>query len=89
MKDTKEKSSSEFLNHQSFLENAYEDDKVKIIQKYNEKGLRDAKVISDSIAFDSEENLLAIDLKINEGKTYYFGNISFVGNTKYSNNELN
>ena len=29
-----------------------------------------------------------IGLKINEGKTYYFGDITFVGNTKYSNNEL-
>ncbi|MGB2371892.1 MAG: BamA/OMP85 family outer membrane protein, partial [Flavobacteriales bacterium] len=58
------------------------------IAKYNEKGLRDAKVISDTITYNKEEELLDIGLKINEGKTYYFGDITFVGNTTYSNNEL-
>ena len=47
--------------------------------KYNEKGLRDAKVIRDTITYNKEEELLVIDLKINEGKTYYFGDITFVG----------
>lgn len=88
MKDTKEKKIFRLFKSSKFLENAYEDDKLKIVEKYNEKGLRDAKILNDSITFDPEENLLAIDLQINEGKTYYFGDISFVGNTKYSNNEL-
>lgn len=88
MKDTKEKKFFRIFKSSKFLDEAYEDDKQKIIAKYNEKGLRDAKVLGDSITYNKEEELLDIGLKINEGKTYYFGDISFVGNTKYSNNEL-
>ena len=88
MKDTKEKKFFRIFKASKFLNEAYEDDKEKIIAKYNEKGLRDAKVIRDTITYNKEEELLVIDLKINEGKTYYFGDITFVGNTKYSNNEL-
>ena len=88
MKDTKEKKFFRIFKSSKFLDEAYEDDKLKIIAKYNEKGLRDAKVLDDSISYNKEEELLNIGLKINEGKTYYFGNITFVGNTKYSNNEL-
>ena len=88
MKDTKEKKFFRIFKASKFLDEAYEDDKEKIIAKYNEKGLRDAKVISDTITYNKEEELLDIGLKINEGKTYYFGDITFVGNTKYSNNEL-
>ena len=88
MKDTKEKKFFRIFKASKFLDEAYENDKEKIIAKYNEKGLRDAKVISDTISYNKEEELLDIGLKINEGKTYYFGDITFVGNTKYSNNEL-
>ena len=88
MKDTKEKKFFRIFKASKFLDEAYENDKEKIIAKYNEKGLRDAKVISDTITYNKEEELLDIGLKINEGKTYYFGDITFVGNTKYSNNEL-
>ena len=88
MKDTKEKKFFRIFKASKFLDEVYEEDKEKIIAKYNEKGLRDAKVISDTIIYNKEEELLDIGLKINEGKTYYFGDITFVGNTKYSNNEL-
>ena len=88
MKDTKEKKFFRIFKASKFLDEAYKDDKEKIIAKYNEKGLRDAKVISDTITYNNEEELLDIGLKINEGKTYYFGDITFVGNTTYSNNEL-
>ena len=88
MKDTKEKKFFRIFKASKFLDETYEDDKEKIIAKYNEKGLRDAKVISDTITYNKEEELLDISLKINEGKTYYFGDITFIGNTKYSNNEL-
>jgi len=88
MKDTKEKKFFRIFKASKFLEEAYETDKENIILKYNEKGLRDAKVISESTSYIDEEEILNIEIKINEGKTYYFGDITFVGNTKYSNNEL-
>ncbi|MGC6470576.1 MAG: outer membrane protein assembly factor BamA [Flavobacteriales bacterium] len=88
LKDTKEKKFYRLFKSSKFLDEAYKKDKLNVISRYNEKGLRDAKIIKDTIQFDPEENLLDISLKISEGKTYYFGDISFVGNTKYSNTEL-
>ncbi|MAZ54530.1 MAG: outer membrane protein assembly factor BamA [Flavobacteriales bacterium] len=88
MKDTKEKKFFRIFKASKFLEEAYNNDKENIIQKYNEKGLRDAKILSEKNTYNNEEELLNIDININEGKTYYFGDITFVGNTKYSNKEL-
>ena len=88
MKDTKEKKFFRIFKSSKYLEEAFKNDKQLIIEKYNEKGLRDAKINNDSITFDPEENLLNVKLNISEGKTYYFGDINFVGNTKYTNEEL-
>lgn len=88
MKDTKEKKFFRIFKASKFLEEAYNNDKENIILKYNEKGLRDAKILSEKNTYNKEEELLNIDININEGKTYYFGDITFVGNTKYSNKEL-
>lgn len=87
MKDTKVKKRLRIFKASKLLKEAYKTDKETIIAKYNEKGFRDAKIISDSIGVDEEGNLL-LDLTIKEGNPYYFGDISFIGNTKYSNKEL-
>ena len=88
MKDTKVKKAFRIFKASKFLDEAYKVDQNNIIAKYNEKGHRDAKIVSDSIWFDEEGNL-AIKIKLKEGNPYYFGDITFVGNTKYSNQELN
>ena len=88
MKDTKEKKFFRIFKASKFMQENYQNDKEKIISEYNEKGLRDAEIISDTITYNKEEELININLKINEGKTYYFGDITYVGNTKYTNNEL-
>ena len=87
MKETKEKKTLRIFKASKFLINAFSDDKESIISKYNESGYRDAKIESDSINFNSEGNL-EISISIKEGNPYYFGDINFVGNTKYSNREL-
>ena len=87
MKDTKIKKAYRIFKASKFLDEAYEVDKNNIIAKYNEQGHRDAKIVSDSIWNDEEGNL-AIKIKLKEGNPYYFGDITFVGNTKYSNQEL-
>lgn len=69
-------------------ENNFEDDKKLIIKKYNGKGYRDAKIVKDSIYVMDDRNL-GIALEIDEGHKYYFGNISWVGNTKYDTATLN
>jgi len=69
-------------------ENNFEDDKKLIIKKYNEKGYRDAKIVKDSVYVMDDKNL-GISLEVNEGRKYYFGNITWVGNTKYDTATLN
>ena len=71
-----------------FNEDDYEEDKKLIIKKYNEKGYRDAKIVSDSVYVMDDRNL-GISLDISEGHKYYFGNITWVGNTKYDTATLN
>ena len=69
-------------------ENDYENDKELIIKKYNEKGYRDAKIVRDSIYVMDDRNI-GISLTISEGDKYYFGDITWVGNTKYDTATLN
>lgn len=65
-----------------FIENSYEDDKVKIIDKYKERGFRDAKIVKDSI-YDFDEKSINVNLKIEEGPQYFIRSVKWVGNTKY------
>jgi len=70
-----------------YIEDKYEEDKLSLIAKYNEHGFRDATVSKDSI-YRNERNSLSIDIWVEEGNQYYFRNIDWVGNTKYSDEIL-
>ncbi|MCD4773962.1 MAG: BamA/TamA family outer membrane protein [Bacteroidales bacterium] len=71
-----------------YIENDYNEDKANIINKYNKLGYRDAKIVNDSI-YRNEDGLINIDITVNEGNKYYFGDITWIGNTKYTAQELN
>ncbi len=87
MKDTKRKRWYGFFKASKFLESNFDKDKHNIIDKYNELGFRDARIVKDSV-FDYDDKTLEIIIKIEEGKKYYFRNITWVGNTKYSSKTL-
>lgn len=70
-----------------FDEKAYKTDKEKIIAFYVSKGYRDAKILNDIVEFD-ENGEVNISLFIEEGNLYYFRNISWSGNTIYSDTIL-
>jgi outer membrane protein insertion porin family len=72
----------------------YEDDKQKVIAYYNSLGHRDATIVADTQYVDTSHNSrsrghLNIAIKVDEGHRYYFGNITWKGNTKYSDSILN
>lgn len=69
------------------IKSDYAEDKINLIEKYNSLGYRDAKILKDSI-YRSEDNSLNIDITVNEGPRYYFRNITWTGNTKYSSEFL-
>lgn len=88
MKETKEKGWYKIFNNSKYQEKEYNDDKSLIIDYYNELGYRDAKILRDTV-YDLNKKALVIDIDIYEGPKYYFGNINFYGNTKYSTETLN
>lgn len=87
MKETKKKKIYRIFKASKFIGTEFEKDKQTVISKYNEMGYRDATILSDSI-YNIDEKSVGIYLKIDEGQKYYFGNIHWVGNTKYSDKQL-
>ena len=71
-----------------YIKDKYKDDLTKIIDKYKEKGYRDARVVSDSVVYNEEKNNLSVKINLEEGHKYYFGNIKFLGNTIYTDQGL-
>ncbi len=70
-----------------FTKGNYKDDLVNIITKYNENGYRDAIIVKDSV-YRFPDKTVGIDLYIKEGERYYFRDIKWVGNTKYTDDQL-
>jgi outer membrane protein insertion porin family len=70
-----------------FNEKKYEADKQNVLDYYNSMGYRDATIVSDTTYYNSK-NQLNISIKVDEGQKYYFGNVVWKGNTKYSDSLL-
>ena len=87
MKETKEKNFWRIFKVSKFMKENFENDKKNIITEYNKLGYRDARIVSDS--FYINKNLITLEINLKEGEKYKFGDISFVGNKIYSDNELN
>jgi outer membrane protein insertion porin family len=68
----------------------YEEDKEKIIKYYNSLGYRDAQILEDTVMTNTNKgkSKLYVDIKVSEGHKYYFGNISWKGNSKFSDSLL-
>ncbi len=71
-----------------FNEKKYLEDKEKVLDFYNSLGYRDAVIEADTQTYDLKGKL-NISLKVNEGRRYYFGNMTWKGNTKYQDSILN
>lgn len=71
-----------------FNETKYAEDKERLLAYYNARGFRDASLVADTQFYDVKGNL-NIDIKVNEGRKYYFGDITWKGNSKYSDSILN
>jgi outer membrane protein insertion porin family len=87
LKETKVKNKWRFFKASKFIKSKYEEDKINLIKKYNEKGFRDARILNDSTYLNSN-NSLVVEINLFEGDPYLFGEISFIGNTVYTNEEL-
>ncbi len=71
-----------------FNDKKYREDKEKVLEYYNSVGYRDAVIVADTQYYDKKGNL-NVALKVDEGRRYYFGNMTWKGNTKYPDSILN
>jgi len=70
-----------------FNQQKFETDKQSLIAYYNTLGYRDASIVSDTI-YPVKNGNINIDIRVQEGHKYYFGDIAWKGNTKYSSDVL-
>lgn len=75
------------LSSAKFDEKKYEEDKDNILDYYNSMGYRDAQIVADT-QYRTAAGNLNVDLKVKEGRRYYFGNIVWKGNSKYTDSLL-
>lgn len=87
MKDTKQMAIWRIFKNSKFTESAYSRDKIALLNKFNAVGLRDAKIVKDSVYMINNKHLM-IDITIDEGEKYYFGDITWIGNTKFRSTYL-
>ncbi|WP_287827893.1 outer membrane protein assembly factor BamA [Bacteroides sp.] len=88
MKKTNEKGPiRNWFKTKKFIPENFSNDKKLIIDKYNELGYRDARIVKDSIV-PFNEKTVDVHLDIEEGKKYFIRNISWVGNTLYPTEQL-
>lgn len=85
MKNTKRKGT--FLRKSKFIEEKFVEDKERIIEHYNKMGYRDARIVKDTMWRDAE-NLLRIHFVLEEGEQYHFRNITWKGNSIYTDEQL-
>ena len=76
------------FKQKKFVESDYHDDLERIIQKYNELGYRDAKILHDSVANYNDKSV-DVFIDVDEGNKYYISDITWVGNTIYPTEVLN
>ncbi|PIB29132.1 outer membrane protein assembly factor BamA [Maribacter sp. 4U21] len=87
LKNTKKKRLGRFWKKSKFIKKDYEEDLGLLVDKYAENGFRDARVISDTLV-KVDDNNIQLNIKVEEGNKYYFGDIDFVGNTVYTDRQL-
>ncbi len=86
LKKTKRKNFFRIWKRSKYIADDYKEGKEKIIEKYKEKGYRDARILSDTI-YKGDKNI-ALQLKVEEGRRYYFGDINFIGNSVFNDHAL-
>ena len=88
MKKTKDRRLVSFFSSKKFNEAEYPNDKRALINAFNEAGFRDARIVKDTMYY-IEPGKLQIDFQIDEGKQYFFRDITWTGNSVYSSDVLN
>jgi outer membrane protein insertion porin family len=82
---TKKKS---FFHGGSFESDKYQEDKKKVIDFYKDQGYIDAVISEDSTWYSNDLAWMYIKLRVKEGQRYYFGKLTWQGNSVLSDNKI-
>ena len=88
MKKIKARTWWRFWGPGKFNNEKYDEAKLNLVSKIHNEGYRDAQILSDTVRKVSDKHV-EVDIEIYEGPKYYFGNIDWSGNAKYSDSVLN
>ena len=88
MKKTRDNRFQNIFSSKKFQEKEYDNDKREMLCVFKEAGYRDARIVKDTMYY-IEPDRLQIDFEIDEGKRYYFRNITWTGNSVYPTEALN
>ena len=87
MKKTKEKGITRVFSPSKFVEDLYQEDLDKVVELFQEKGFRDALVVKDSLSWN-DDNTINLDIFLNQGNRYKFGDLTFLGNSVFTDEQL-
>ena len=87
LKKTKQKFPLRFWRKSKFIEEDYDEGKQNLLDFYKERGYRDARIVRDTLV-NNEDNSITINFDLEEGNQYYFGDISYLGNSVYTDYQL-
>ena len=76
-----------FFQNTKLKEKDFAEDKELLLDFYNARGYRNATIVSDSV-YDISENRIGINIKVDEGEKFYIRNVSWIGNSVYSTEDL-
>lgn len=71
-----------------FDEKKYREDLGHLLAHYRNHGYRDAQIVKDTTYFGNQNRDLFVDIWVEEGVKYYIGDITWTGNTLFSDKEL-
>ncbi|MCK4655767.1 MAG: outer membrane protein assembly factor BamA, partial [candidate division Zixibacteria bacterium] len=77
-----------FFRSGSFNKSKFPEDKEKIVEFYNKKGYVDAHIVRDTIILHDDQRSLTIQIEVDEGIRYRFGETTFAGQEIFTEEQL-
>lgn len=81
-----------FWKKSRYIESDFREDLDHVVAYYNEQGYRDARIVSDTVydapSAKADQERVKVKVKVHEGRKFFFRNITFSGNTVYSDDVL-
>ena len=87
MKETHSNKWYNFFKSKKFKEKEYQTDRKTVLEAFNEAGYRDARLVKDSLYYVDEKHL-GIDMVFDQGRKYFFRNVTWTGNSVYPSEVL-